>query len=433
MFIPKSVLEAFDGDEKKAGDALNQQQFIWTCGFDPQYSLKGKGKVQMRDAVALPNASILIPHVLTKFVKEGIEPMLVGTRLLDRIQYQPGLQIQFPAIGALYAEDVAPGQSLPEFQPDIGGHTTNEMRVGKSGLALKIFDDIINNNAYNLVAYWLRLAGQALARHKEEKIFQYINSMGTVAFDNTTRTNGITGSYTSGRAADGTLNGTMTMDDIFQMYTIGLQQGFIMDTILVHPLTWLMWLRDPVLRTFQMQYGGGSWFNMWQGDPRNRNDLASFGPLGEGSGQFVNPPSSATDAPDSTSIEEWDQRLTSRPTPPGYLGLSFNFIVSPFVPFDVDSNTADIIMFNSGNLGALVVDQDPQVMEWKMPEFDLTKMQIAEKYGIAILNEGQAIVTAKDVKVARNYIPDDTVQPTGSVTFPSGLQDPEASGLGSPL
>jgi hypothetical protein len=428
-YLEPRVLEAFNGDTEKAREAYYQQASIWTCGRD--VTNPSKGKIKITDAVALPNASILIPHVLTQFVKEGIEPMLIGTKLLTRIQYQPGLQIQFPALGALYAEDVAPGQSLPEFAPDLGGQATNEMRVGKSGLALKIFDDIVKYDQYNLVAYWLRLAGQALARHKESKIFNFLTSMGTVVFDNVTRGNGISGSYTSGRNRDGSLNGSMTMDDIFQMYTYGLQQGFILDTILVHPLTWLMWLRDPVLRTFQLQYGGGTWFNMWQGDPRNVNPLASFPPLGEGTGRFVNPPTSATSAPAATPVTEYSQNIDSRPTPPSYLGLSFNIIPSPFVPFSPTANTASVIMFNSNNLGALIVDEDPKVQEWKQPELDMTKMQIYEKYGIAIMNEGQAIIVANNISMKRNMVPEDHMVVQLQVS--GNLVDPTASGLESPL
>lgn len=427
-YVPARILEAFDGNEVAAKTAMLQQDSIWKTGRDATQGMKS---MTMKDAVALPNATILVPHILSQFVKEGIEPMLIGTRLLTRIQYQPGLQIQFPAIGSLYAEDVAPGQSLPEFAPDLGGSATNELKVGKSGLALKIFDEVTRYNQYNLVAYWLKLAGQALARHKEKKIFDFISAMGTCAFDNTTRSNGVTGSYTTGRNADGSLNGGMTMDDVFNMYALGLQQGFIMDTILVHPLTWLMWLRDPVLRVFQQQYGGGTWFNMWQGDPRNRNDLASFSPLGEGSGQVVNPPTGAIDAPTATAIEEWDQRLTSVPKPPSYLGLSFNIIPSPFVAFDVTNNLADVIMFNSQNLGALIVDQDPSVLEWGQPDLGLTKMQIAERYGLAILNEGQGIVVAKDVKVVRNFVSDESVKPVLQVS--GSLPDPTTSGLASPI
>jgi hypothetical protein len=427
-YIPARILEAFGGDENVARTAIFQQDSIWKTGRDVTQGFKA---VSMKDAVALPNATILIPHILTQFVKEGVEPMLVGTRLLTRIQYQPGLSIQFPALGSLYAEDVAPGQSLPEFAPDLGGHTTNELKVGKSGLALKIFDEITRYNQYNLVAYWLKLAGQALARHKEKKIMNFIKAQGTTAFDNTTRANGVLGQYTSGRKADGSLNGSMTMDDVLAMYALGLQQGFIMDTILVHPLTWLMWLRDPVLRVFQQTWGGGQWFNKWQGDPRNQNPQASFSPTGEGTGSLINPVTGNAQSPTPTSLQDLDQNLTSVPTLPSYLGMSFNIIPSPFMEFNVSNNTCDMIMFNSQNLGALIVDQDPSVLEWSQPDLGLTKMQIAERYGLAILNEGQGIIVAKDVKVARNLIADEAA----SVTFATSgtLVDPAASGVASPI
>lgn len=428
-YIPARILDAFGGNEDAARNAVLQQESIWKTGRDITQGFKS---VSMKDAVALPNATILVPHILSQFVKEGIEPMLIGTRLLTRIQYQPGLQIQFPALGALYAEDVAPGQSLPEFAPDLGGQATNELKVGKSGLALKIFDEVTRYNQYNLVAYWLRLAGQALARHKEKKIFNFISGMGACAFDNSDRTLGVTGRYTSGRTADGTLNGAMTMDDVMEMYALGLQQGFIMDTILVHPLTWLMWLRDPVLRVFQQQYGGGQWYNMWQGDPRNQGArVTSFSPTGEGTGLSVNPATGNIDAPTPTPLDVLSQSLSSVPTLPNYLGLSFNIIPSPFVQFDVTDNTCDMIMFNSQNLGALIVDQDPSVLEWTQPDLGLTKMQVAERYGLAILNEGQGIVVAKNVKCTRNYVSDEAVRPTMLVS--GTLVDPAASGVSSPI
>jgi hypothetical protein len=423
------VLDAFNGNRENANAAIAQQQSIWRIGRDLTGEIKGR--VKMEDALALENATIVIPHVMSQFVKEGTEPMLVGTRLLQRIQYEPGLQIQFPAIGALYAEDVAPGQSLPEITPDLGGQATNEVKVGKSGLAIKLFDDMMRHSQYDLVQFWLRLSGNALARHKEKKIFEFINSMGTTVFDNTTRTNGLTGKYTSGRTSTGLLNATITMDDVMEMYTTGLNAGFIMDTILIHPLAWLMWLRDPVLRAFQMQYGGGAMWNQWQGDPKSMDELASFSPLGEGQGVVSNPPNSATDAPTATPIIDLDQNIDARPSLPNYLGLSFNIIPSPFVPFNVTNNTADIMMFNSQNLGALIVDRDPRVQEWKDPLLDMTKLQVSETYGLAIYNEGQAIVVARDVKIARNLVSEESVTP--SLQISGSLQDPAEDGLGSPI
>ena len=44
------------------------------------------------------------------------------------------------------------------------------------------------------------------------------------------------------------------------MYAQIVMQGYIPDTMLVHPMTWLMWVKDPVLREFAIQAGGGSFF-----------------------------------------------------------------------------------------------------------------------------------------------------------------------------
>lgn len=424
MFVPYRILDAFDGNEDKARVAIQQQASIWRTGYD--VTGQKSGAVSMTDAVALPNASILIPHVLSEFVKSGVEPTLIGESLLTKIQYQPGLQIQFPAIGSMYAEDVAPGAPVPEFAPDLGGHATNEIKVGKSGLAIRVFDEIIRYNHYNLVAYWLREAGRALARHKEKKIFNFIKSMGTTVFDNADYTQGISQRYTSGRKANGDLNGTMTMDDLFEMYAHCLQQGFIADTILVHPLTWLMWLRDPVLRQFQMQHGGGLWYNQWQGNNSPSNDLASFSPLGEGSGQFTEPPGNTN----ATSVEQYDQRLDGRPSTPSYFPWSFRIIPSHLMDIDVTNKTCDILMFNSSNLGALIVDAEPGLVEWKDPLLDMTKMQVTERYGLAVLQEGQGIVKATNIKIDRNYVADESVTPSLSIS--GNLADPAVSGV-SPI
>jgi hypothetical protein len=58
------------------------------------------------------------------------------------------------------------------------------------------------------------------------------------------------------------------------------------------------------------------------------------------------------------------QNLTSAPILPNYLGLPFRILVSPFVNFDPEQRTTDAMMFNSRNLGALIVDQDPRVTNW---------------------------------------------------------------------
>jgi hypothetical protein len=59
-------------------------------------------------------------------------------------------------------------------------------------------------------------------------------------------------------------------------------------------------------------------------------------------------------------------------------------------------------MFNSQNLGAMIVKKDPEVESWEDNMYNIQSMAIQEEYGFGIINEGQAIVVARNVKVRPN-------------------------------
>jgi hypothetical protein len=59
-------------------------------------------------------------------------------------------------------------------------------------------------------------------------------------------------------------------------------------------------------------------------------------------------------------------------------------------------------MFNSRNLGALIVDEKPHVKSWDEPQYSIQNLGIEESYGFGVLNEGQAIVVARDVTSCQN-------------------------------
>lgn len=65
--------------------------------------------------------------------------------------------------------------------------------------------------------------------------------------------------------------------------------------------------------------------------------------------------------------------------------------------FDTVNKVTDIIMFNSRNLGALIVDERPHVKSWDEPQYSIMNLGIEESYGFGVLNEGQAIAVAKNV------------------------------------
>ena len=146
-------------------------EFVWRNNGQ---LIDGENRVEMKDAISVPNAAMFLPKVVSNIVKEAAEPLLVGTSLLQRIEYHAGQTITFPAVGALVAADIAEGQEYPERQLQMGGATVTAT-IGKSGVAVKVTDEMIKYSQYDVIGMHLRAAGRALARHKEQKIFNYIN------------------------------------------------------------------------------------------------------------------------------------------------------------------------------------------------------------------------------------------------------------------
>jgi hypothetical protein len=342
-------------------------------------------------------------------VTEAAEPLLIGTSLLTRIASTGGQTVTLGNLGAgLTAADIPEGGEYPERQLQMGGATVTAS-VGKSGLAVSITEEMIARSQFDVIGMHLRKAGQALARHKEVKIFNFIRSIGTTIFDNVSGAASLKGVMT-GRNLAGSGNGSVTMDDIFDVYAHILMQGFMPNAMLMHPLTWTMFVKDPTLRMFALANGGGTFFATWTGNP---NALAPWGGngLGVSPGQnLVVGPSTASgggaaDGGTASPLTAFSQLMTSAPTLPSYFNAPMAILVSPFVPYDPVKKLTDIYMFDAANLGVLIVEEDVTTEEWTDPARDIRKIKLREKYGIGILNEGHAIGVLKNVHLVPNEIP----------------------------
>lgn len=355
------------------------------------------------DAISVPNTTQWLPKVVQNIVKEAAEPLLVGTSLLQRVEYHFGQTITFPAVGALDAADIAEGQAYPERQLSMGGATVTAS-IGKSGLAVKITEEMIRYSQFDVINMHLRAAGRALARHKEKKIFNFIRSMGVVCFDNLTPTSSVFG-VTHGRALAGTANGSVIMDDLFDAYSQILMQGFTPNTLLMHPLTWTMFVKDPVMRAMMLAGAQGSMYQGWSGNPSGRApwDNSGQGRMGVSGGQDIIPGGNAG-SQTATGVTGYPQTLNSAPVLPGYFPFPFRVVVSPFVRFDPSTRLTDVMLFDSNELGALIVDEDITTDEWTDPSVDIQKIKMRERYGIGIFNEGMAIGILKNVKVVPNEV-----------------------------
>ena len=358
-----------------------------------------ENQISLRDALATTTAPQFFPKVITEIVREAMEPLLVGTSLLRRVNYQNGQIITYPATGALVAQDIPEGGEYPETSPQRGGAIVTHTHVQKSGLAVKITEEMVMNSQFDLIGWMLQQAGRALARHKEEKIFNYIAS-GCKIFDNVNPATSQKGVCT-GRNLQGAGNGSVTMDDIFDCIGHIMLQGFMPNTILVHPLTWITWVKDPVLRTFALEAGGGTFFANWTGNVNQQvwaNALQ--GGMQGGAGQNI----MAEGTTSATGVGEYNPQMNSAPVLPSYLGFPFRIVVSPFVWYDPRRQLTDIYIFDARELGALVVGEDVSVEEFTNPANDIRKIKIKERYGIMLLHEKQQIGVIKNAHIVPNEI-----------------------------
>ncbi len=270
---------------------------------------------------------------------------------------------------------------------------------------------MVKYSQFDVIGMHLRAAGRALARHKEVKIFNFIRSMGVTVFDNLTPTASMKGVLT-GRDVNGSPNGSCTMDDVFDCFAQVMTQGYMPNTLLMHPLTWVMFVKDPTLRAFALMNGGGTFFANWTGQVNQQAPWAgsSQGGLGVASGQNITTGASgastgtAASGAAPTGLLGYPQTMNSAPVLPNYFGIPIRVIVSPFVPYDPRKKLTDIYMFDSSELGALIVDEDVTTEEFDDPRVDIKKIKLRERYGIAILNEGQGIGVMRNVHVVPNQV-----------------------------
>jgi hypothetical protein len=356
-----------------------------------------------KDIMATPNAAYWMPKVVEEILREPVEPMLVIPSLLDRINFSAAARITFPTIGSLVAYDLAEGMSYPEQQLQVAPGTIT-INIGKTGLAFKITEEMQRYSQFDIINMHIRAARKALNRHKEQKGMAYISALGVTCFDNIKPEESLYGVCT-GRSMTGVGNGSARMEDLMKVYAQIMMQGFIPDTLMIHPLAWSMWMTDPMLQTIVKNTGGGSWFqphnmpkasNYWTASGQNKQGMTSS--LGQ------HTPASNVAGETPSSVSEIDQNLESAPVIPSYFPHPIRVVVSPFAPFNTANNTCDIMLFDSSNLGALVVDHDVKIDEWKDMATDVTKVKLKEAYAFALYEEGLAVGVMRSVPIVPNEI-----------------------------
>lgn len=376
----------------------------------PGHTLSNGKNLRLQDALTMWEAPIYIPKVISNNIQEAVEPMLIGTSLLEKVGFQgPGTFVDMPVMGAVDGDfEIGEGEQFPEFKITYGPAASVAMMTQKYGVACSFTEEVLRFNPFSVVTSSTRQAAKALARTKEEKIFNMFYKVGRPSHDNTNPLNSACGT-TTGRDMTGALNGSVTMDDVFESIAQVMAQGYSPDIMIVHPLMWMTFIGDAQLRAFAIA-NQTSWFgSQWSGNPSHKDFPDGFGGMAIPGGAARTWPGNAVKAdaggnalPVGAGGEF--QNVQAGPVLPAYGGFNLRMIVSPWVPFNTSTNRTTVIVADSSQLGYFIEDYPLQVSEWKNPENDILKIKMHERYLVRPKNRGFGIVVMKNVSAEANKV-----------------------------
>lgn len=340
-------------------------------------------RISITEALRSADASILFPKAISDILLRPREPMMIGQQYLAKtVQVDNVRSLEIPTIGAIRAFDLGETQEYPEQLAPFAQYFT-EVKVNKVGLRLDISEDVIRDSMWDVLGLYIEAAGFAMARHKEEKIFNTASDYGHAVFDNSVNDSNM---WTHGMGPDGKYNYTVSFDDLIDAIGALVAHEYVPTDIIMHPLGWVVWAKDPVLRA-QFLTGGQIGQSVW------------------------------------STLPQFDQNVN--------MPWNINYVVTPFQPLRLNSNisghTGDGNMYpNPSNLDAcnvtditiidrnqaiIVLQREPMEMEnfeeWRR---DTRVIKVRERYGVAALNQGRAISMIKNVRLDTNYAPIMTVR-----------------------
>lgn len=319
---------------------------------------------KMNDFLATPSAQILMPQVVIGAMREVSEPMYIASNFLQKVRLKSGQSMVFPSIGTIArAYDIAEAQEIPEETMDWQTHESNEVRVGKVGLRLRVTDEMISDAQWDIISMMVKAAGRAIARHKEKKIFTAFSKHGHTIIDNKSANPLM---HTTGLDVDGTPNNTISSEDLLDIIIGVMANEYNPTDLIMHPLAWTVFARNELTGALQINNQMGGSF------------AAKTYPKG---GNFAMGPESIQ----------------------GRLPFAFNVNLSPFAHLDKKEKLFDITCLDKNNVGVLLQKTDLSMEKFDEPARDIQNMKFVERYGVGILNEGRGVVNAKSISMEKSY------------------------------
>lgn len=324
-------------------------------------------RVDLREALSTPDLSVLVQRTVVDVMRDAAEPVYIGSKMLKKIRITEGRSIVFPSMSAIRAHEIPEGANYPEETVDVQLHEAQlEVKVQKVGLLVRITDEMLDDSQWDVIGVMLQKAGQAMARHKEEKVFREFTRHGNVIFDGDADSAEGKQKYgdkyanylPTGLDIDANPNGTLATEDFFDMMIGLMANEYIPTDILLHPLVWPMVAKNELLGSLT---------------------VAAFG------------------APENNAIKVTPEQVQGR------LPFALTVTLSPFIPFDRVDRKFDMYVVDRNEVGCLLVKDELSTEQWENPERDIQTVKVKERYGVGIFNNGKAITVGKNIKFAKTY------------------------------
>lgn len=391
----------------------------------------GARRFSVKDLLTLPDVTRFIPQVVTRILYEAREPQLLITGIFDRIRLERGQYIQIGAIGAIQVYEVPENGEYKPADIDFDSGNMVGLSVRKYGILLQFTEEMFDESQWDIIGVWLKAAGRAFARNREQRAAQLLTEQGAVVFDNVTPSGSQIG-VTQGRNILGAANGSMNANDLFDMYAFLAMRGFTPNVIIMHPLAWAIFASDPEMREVALQNGTLVSRRMPEGsmDPGWETELKRLGlrtagtGLGLGSSDPNAPIQKIGSNPYTSNLSPLGATFHVTPT---FLPSPLNILVSPFVPFNTQAtagavrvSTTSIIMLDSNAVGAFIEKTPLSSEEINDPLRDTRALKLRERWGMVLYEQGKGVAIAKNIVVARNYSFNVAATITTFAEIPSG-------------
>jgi hypothetical protein len=328
----------------------------WDNALNEDGNLDEKNRVTMKEAFGSPDAPILFPKIISRTLKEAAEPVQLITPMLSVVRLGKGRSMEFPAINAIQAAEIAEGQEYPEQQLAFAKQV--EGKVSKKGVKVVFTEEVISDSQWDIMGLHVRAAGRAMARYKEKVALSRFRDAATTVFDNDDSPDVLPN--TTGRDINGALNLTITWDDLVDMAAVLQAENHAPTDIILHPLMWPVFMKSA---------------------PFHLPGAPTMG---------------------------WNSSVSSKEGAVNAAApLGLNVLLSPYVSFTAKSGStaakSDLFLIDRNDIGTLLVKDDLSTDEWVDQSRDIRSLKMKERYDIVCYGDGESITVAKNVRLAASY------------------------------